>query len=169
MLEVNSSFTGEQQKQVAVATHACSSQCLGSRDEKIFVSLRPAWFTKQVYDSQYYTDKDMLRKKQLKLRVVALPFKLATLPGWVTGQRVVMWTERGVRPYTVLDVTQEFLCCICRKLFQAKKGFIALHFLNLSLFYVYECFVYMYVCSLCIYLVPVETRRRVLDPLGLEV
>jgi hypothetical protein len=56
VLEVNSSFTGEQQKQVAVATHACSSQCLGSRDEKIFVSLRPAWFTKQVYDSQYYTE-----------------------------------------------------------------------------------------------------------------
>ena len=33
------------------------------------------------------------------------------------------------------SLTQEFLCCICRKLFQAKKGFIALHFLNLSLFY----------------------------------
>lgn len=53
------------------------------------------------------------------------------------------------------------------KVISNQKG--AISFLNLFLFSVCEWFTYMYVCSLCANLVPVGTRREMLDPLELEV
>lgn len=37
------------------------------------------------------------------------------------------------------------------------------------LIYVFDCFVFMDVCAFCVCLVPVEVRKRVLDPLELTV
>ena len=37
------------------------------------------------------------------------------------------------------------------------------------IFYVYGCFTCMYVCASCVYLVPSEARRGLLDPLELKL
>ena len=50
------------------------------------------------------------------------------------------------------------------------EGHLSSDFFNyLFLFYVYECFVCVYVCAPLASLAPVEVRERILDPLELEL
>lgn len=49
-------------------------------------------------------------------------------------------------------------------LFLFPEAMVAFNFLKDLLFYVYECFVYIYVCVLHVCLVPVEVREHVRFP-----